>query len=118
LYIKMVAIGTVFPGCSYAAGTFTIPISALNATLATDWNTSTDSFERLLYALTAGLRQLNQDGTLTQPACFAEVSNSSVSQSLWETGTNVFEQKTLQNFVVSFVSSEAMPSDPDTISAA
>jgi hypothetical protein len=44
----MVAIATLLPGCSYASGTFTVPVSALNAALINDM-TASDSAEKLIY---------------------------------------------------------------------
>jgi hypothetical protein len=97
----MVAIATLLPGCSYASGTFTVPVSALNAALINDM-TASDSAEKLIYGLLESLQELQTVGTLSQRSAAVEISNKSVQSSVWEKTLNVFSNVTLISYLVSF----------------
>jgi hypothetical protein len=70
----MVAVATLLPGCSYASGTFTVPVSALNAALINDM-TASDSAEKLIYGLLESLQELQTVGTLSQRSAAVDISN-------------------------------------------
>ena len=91
----MVAIATLLPGCSYASGTFTVPVSALDMT-------ASDSAEKLIYGLLESLQELQTVGTLSQRSAAVEISNKSVQSSVWEKTLNVFSNVTLISYLVSF----------------
>lgn len=94
-------IATAIPGCTYSASTFTIPWSALNSSTTVD-TTAADSFERLLHNLLTILFEKQNAATITQVNCGVEISSTSLSLNSWETATNVFSDRTVQSFLVSF----------------
>lgn len=113
-------IATALPGASFAAGAFTIPVTALNSGMTNPIN-SVDSFERLVHSLLTVLYQKGLAGTLTQVNCGAEVSSASLSTGTWETSTNVFADRLLQNFLVTFDAGATLTPilvDGDTVTSA
>jgi hypothetical protein len=113
-------ISAAIPGASYASGVYTIPISALNTILTQDIN-SMDSFERLVFALLQVIYEKQTAGTFAQPTCGVEISSTSLSSGTWETSTNVFADRLLSNFLVSFDAGSTLTPlllDGDTITSA
>lgn len=94
-------ISTAVPGCTYSAGVYTLPISALNTILTNDL-TVEDSFEKLVFGLCQVLLEKQESGAFTQTNLSCEIGNHSVTRGIWETSTNSYSTKTLQNFLVSF----------------
>lgn len=95
----MVAIASLVPSCSYAAGTFTIPWTAINAATSVD-SVAADSAERLLHDLLTILFEKQNAGTIDQTKCGVEISSVSVTQGTWETSVNSFSDRILQSFLV------------------
>jgi hypothetical protein len=110
-------------GCSFAAGAYTIPISALNTALtAAGCQTiaTTESTERLLHALLTLLLAKGNSGALTQYNMGCEVSNASLSMSSWETAQNVFSDRLVQSMLVSWDAGASVAQlliDGDTVSS-
>jgi hypothetical protein len=96
-------ISMALPGASWSSvnSSFTIPYSALNASLTTSM-TAADSFERLLFGLLETLHFRSKDGFITQVNCSASPDARSSSQSVTETATNVFDNTDLLTHQVSF----------------
>lgn len=98
---KRMLISTIMPGASYANSTFTIPWSSISD-LTTNDVTASDSFERLLHGLIMVVLEKQNNGTLTQVNCAAEVSSVSQSQGVVETATNTFSDRLLWSALVTF----------------
>ena len=81
----MTLINTMIPGCSYSAGSFTIPISALNTALTTNWDSSEDNAEKLLYSLLECLRVYE---ATTPSGLKASLTSTSVSIYPWSAGAD------------------------------
>lgn len=97
----MVAIASMIPGASYAAGTFSIPWSAITAITTSD-TAAVDSYERLLHALIMVLFEKQTAGTATQVNCGAEVSSVSESVGVVEVTANTFSDRLLWSALVTF----------------
>ena len=97
----MVLLSTIIPGASYAAGSFSLPWTALNTAAGTT-TTATDSFERLLFALIQIVFVKGQAGTFNQTNLGCEVSSLSESVGVWETSSNVFSDRLLSSALCTF----------------
>jgi hypothetical protein len=94
-------IANLIPGCTYASGVFTIPVTALNNILLNDV-TAKDSAELLVYSLLQAIYEKQQLGSLSQPLIALEVSNKAVQSSVWESPANTFNNCTLVSYLTSF----------------
>ena len=97
----MAPIASVIPGASYASGTFTIPVSALNNLLSSQF-TASDSLEKLTYALLEIVHQGQIAGTVTQRNLAFEVSSKSASTSVWEKILNTFSNVHIVSYLTTF----------------
>ena len=112
----MVLVNTLLPGCSYSAGVFSIPVTALNAILANDI-TAADSGERLVYGLLQALYERQTANLLTQPTGAVEISaKSSTSDGVWELTTNNFTTCTTISYLVTFPFSSSTLENGNNIS--
>jgi hypothetical protein len=104
------------PGCSWAAGTWTITTSALNNVLQNDV-TQKNSIELLCYSLLQCIFEKQQLATLTQPQIAMEISNKATQTSVWEAPVNTFNNCTLISFLASFNFSSATLENGNNISS-
>jgi hypothetical protein len=95
-------LAQLIPGCTYSAGAWTIPASALNAYLTTAMSTTVDNGAELIYALLEVLYQQTQSGTLVNSAAAVSIDAKNSTRSVYETVPNTFTNVALVSYLVSF----------------
>ncbi len=78
-------IAQLFPGCSFASGVYSIPVSALNSILTSPMSTSVDSGASLVYALLESLWQQQQSGVLQNFMAAVSIDAKNSTKSVYET---------------------------------
>lgn len=112
----MTVIATVFPGATYSSstGAFTIPYTALNASL-TNAMTPEDSAEKLVYGMLQTVFEKQLSGEIDQTNLSFETTRSS-SYGSWEVTRSSFSGNLpLVNFLTTFVFSTVPVEDGDNI---
>jgi hypothetical protein len=95
-------IAQLIPGCSFASGTYSIPVSALNAILTSPMSTSVDSGAALIYGLLEALYQQQQSGVLSNYQAAVSIDNKTSQRSVYETAQNTFSSVSLVSYLTSF----------------
>ena len=95
-------IEQLIPGCTWSAGVYTIPVSALNAYLTTPMTTTVDQGAELIYALLETLYQQTQSGILVNSAAAVSIDAKNSTRSVYETTPNTFTSAALISYLCSF----------------
>ena len=95
-------ISQLIPGCTFSSGTYTIPVSALNAYLTTAMSSTVDSGAALIYALLEVLNQQTQSGVLVNSGAAVSIDAKNSTKSVYETTPNTFTSVSLVSYLTSF----------------